>query len=182
MRLQGWAMLSAGVLLDPGGGRRQRRRPAPALPAGALSRGPLRLASLGRLVAVAFPLYLVWEILQTPAFTGSPADWRIATMWCGIAALGDVAMAVATFAIGAFAFGDTRWFVPPTPTRYATVVLGGLGIHGVTEWVMVHRLHRWGYADMHPVVPVVDIGALPVLQPLVILPVAFWLLARWERR
>jgi hypothetical protein len=41
-------------------------------------------------------------------------------------------------------------------------------------------LDRWGYAPSQPVLPVVRVGSLPVLQPIVLLPLVFWLAAKWE--
>jgi hypothetical protein len=45
---------------------------------------------------------------------------------------------------------------------------------------MVYRLDRWGYASNQPILPLVGLGILPVLQPIVLLPLTFWLTARWE--
>ena len=50
----------------------------------------------------------------------------------------------------------------------------------VVEWVMVHGLDGWGYTQSQPVLPVIRVGGLPVLQPIVLLPLGVWLAARWE--
>lgn len=143
----------------------------------------MRLArTIARLLAVALPLYFVWEMLQAPAFTGMPAGWVAATAVCALATAGDGVIVLVVFAIGALAFRDARWFVPPRPGRYATVVLLGVSIQVAVEWVMVHRLGRWGYQPSQPLVPLVEIGILPFLQPLVLLPLTFWGLVRMESR
>lgn len=138
--------------------------------------------TIARLLAVALPLYFGWEMLQAPAFTGMPAGWLAATAVCALAAAGDGVIVLVVFAVGALAFRDARWFVPPRSGRYATVVLLGVAIQVAVEWVMVHRLGRWGYQPSQPLVPLVEIGILPFLQPLVLLPLTLWIFTRWEVR
>ena len=77
-------------------------------------------------------------------------------------------------------YRDRGWFVPPSLLRYVVVVVVGVTLQIAVEWVMVHRLDRWGYASNQPILPVVRLGILPVLQPIVLLPLTFWLTARWE--
>jgi len=81
---------------------------------------------------------------------------------------------------GALLYRNGRWFVPPSPSPYARVVAIGLVLQIAVEWVMVHGLDRWGYAPSQPVLPVVRVGILPVLQPIVLLPMVFWFTAKWE--
>jgi len=133
-----------------------------------------------RLLIIALPAYFVWEMLQAPAFTGMPLGWWAATAVCGLAAVGDGVIVLAVFGIGAGLYRDWRWFAPPRPGRFAVVVLAGVIAHVAIEWVMVHRLGRWGYQPWHPVVPVLTVGLVSLLQPLVVLPLVFWVLARTE--
>ncbi|HEV8439527.1 MAG TPA: hypothetical protein VGT40_15660 [Methylomirabilota bacterium] len=141
----------------------------------------VRFQPTGRLLAIALPLYFVWEMAQAPAFTGMPQGWWAATAVCALAALGDGVIIVALWALGTVLWRDVQWFVPPRWTRYAVVVLVGIALQATIEWIMVYRLGRWGYSPAHPLVPVVKIGALPVLQAVTLSPLAFWLTARWER-
>jgi hypothetical protein len=60
------------------------------------------------------------------------------------------------------------------------VVLIGVALQIVVEWIMVQGLDRWGYGAGQPVIPLVGVGILPVLQPIVLLPAVFWLTAKWE--
>ena len=136
---------------------------------------------IGRLIVVTLPLYFSWEMLQAPAFTGMPTGWLAATATCGQAALGDAVIVLALFALGAGLFRDARWFVPVRAVRYAVVVLAALVVHVVVERVMLD-LGRWGYAPRHPVIPLLGVGALVILQPLVLVPLVFGALATWERR
>lgn len=138
------------------------------------------MATAGRLLVIALPLYFAWEMLQAPAFTGMPERWRAATAVCAQAALGDGVIVLALHALGALMFRDGRWFAPPRLGRYAAIVVLGVVVQVAVEWVMVHRFERWGYDPLQPVLPLVAVGMLPVLQAAVLVPSTFWALARWE--
>jgi len=138
--------------------------------------------TVARLLAVVVPLYFMWEMLQAPAFTGMPKGRLAAGALCARAAAGDGVIVLGIFAVLALAFRDARWFIRPRPGRYAALVLLGVSIQASIEWVMVHRLGRWGYQPSQPMVPLLDIGMLPFLQPVVLLPLALWVFARWEAR
>jgi hypothetical protein len=132
--------------------------------------------TLGRLLAVTLPLYFAWEMLQAPFFTGMPAHWLAATAICALATLGDGVLVTLVATAGAVLYRDGRWFVPPS---VSVVVAIGVVLQIAVEWVMVHGLDRWGYAPSQPILPVIRIGVLPVLQPIVLLPLVFWLTAHW---
>lgn len=138
--------------------------------------------TLARLLAVTIPFYFAWEMLQAPFFTGMPPDWVAATAICAQATLGDGVLVALVATAGALLYRDGRWFVPPSASRYGVVVAIGVVLQIVVEWVMVHGLDRWGYAAGQPVIPVIRVGILPVLQPIVLLPLVFWLTVLWEGR
>jgi len=140
----------------------------------------LPVRTLGRLLAVTMPPYFAWEMLQAPFFTGMPSGWVAATAVCTLATLGDGVLVALVAMAGAVLYRDVRWFVPPSPSRYGVVVAIGVVLQIAVEWVMVHGLDRWGYAPSQPVLPVVRVGILPVLQPIILLPLVFWLTALWE--
>ena len=60
-------------------------------------------------------------------------DWKPATAWCALAALGDGVIVVGLFVLGRLVFGTPRWFVPPRIGRYAAVVAVGSVTQGVIE-------------------------------------------------
>jgi hypothetical protein len=137
---------------------------------------------VGRLLALALPLYFAWEMLQMPAYAGVPRDWVVSTTWCALATLGDALMALATFAAGAVVFGDAHWWRPLRVSRLVAVVGIGIAIHVGVEWVFGVRLDLWRYASWHPVIPGLEVGLSAVLQPLVLLPLIGVGLAWWQRR
>ena len=133
-----------------------------------------------RLLTVTLPIYFVWEMLQAPAFTGMPPHWLAATAVCAQATLGDGVIVLGLFGVGAAVFRDPCWFSPPRWTRYAVIAAAGVLVQVLVEWLMVHRLGRWGYGAIHPVIPLVDVGVLPVLQAIVLVPTVFWLTSRFR--
>ncbi|TMA31024.1 MAG: hypothetical protein E6J87_16705 [Deltaproteobacteria bacterium] len=153
-----------------------------------MAAGPLaslaaaRLAPAVRVFIVAAPIYFVWEMAQAPLFTGMPRDWRLATMFCALATIGDVIVLVALVSVGSFLFRNERWFTPPQIGRYTTIALVSLAAQMAIEWLGVEKLHLWGYQPWHPRLPLVATGLVPLLQPLVVVPSALWLASRWEAR
>lgn len=137
--------------------------------------------TIARFLVIALPIYFIWEMLQAPAFTGMPEGWAAATGVCAVATLGDGVIVLGVFGLGALAFGDTRWFVRPRIGRYTAMVLVAIGVQVMVEWVMVYRLQRWNYGPRQPIVPLLGVGILPILQPVVLLPLSLGALARWER-
>ena len=120
----------------------------------------------------------MWEMLQAPAFTGMPDDWKRATAWCALAALGDGVIVLFLFLLGWVMFRTPRWFVPPRIGRYVTMVVLGVAAQGVIERIAV-GLGLWGYAAGHPTI--FGVGIIAIMQVVLLLPLTFWLLARWER-
>ena len=137
---------------------------------------------LRRLFLVTFPIYFAWEMLQMPAFRGVPDSWLAATGVCALATIGDAVVVLALFALAGLTFRDPRWFSPPRIGRYAVIVMAGLMLQIMIERVALCRLGWWSYRDVQPIVPGLGVGVLPLLQPIVLLPLTFWLLARWRTR
>lgn len=133
-----------------------------------------------RLLIIATPLYFAWEMLQAPAFTGLPDDWRAATAMCFLAAVGDSVIVLLLYGLGALLFQDAAWFRPPRIGRYLIVVVVAVGLQIAVELVAVYALGWWGYSPQQP--PVTGIGLLAIVQPIVLLPSTLWMLSRWTGR
>lgn len=134
-----------------------------------------------RLFLITLPLSFIWEMLQAPAFTGLPRAWLAHAAVCAVAALVDGLLVLALFALGSHLFGGPQWVRPPRAGRYLTLVLVGIVVQSAIEWVAVGRLGLWGYAASHPTLPLTGTGLLPILYAVVVVPLAFWILAWWQR-
>lgn len=135
-----------------------------------------------RVLAISVPLNFAWEMLQMPAFKGLPESFLATVALCAGAAIEDALVAVAVFGLGVYAFHDHHWFIPPRLHRYAVTVGAGLVVHLVFEWYAVHELGLWTYRAFHPIVPGLGLGIVPILQPIILLPLTFWIVARWAVR
>lgn len=119
-----------------------------------------------------FLFHFAWEILQAPLFARMPemSHWQ-ATLVCLKATLGDVGIALASFAVGAVLEKRWLWFVDPGNRALAAYVATGVLITIAFEWHAVYWAGRWAYSDLMPLVPFLHVGLAPVLQ-WVVLPLA----------
>jgi hypothetical protein len=124
--------------------------------------------------AINFP----WEVIQMPLYVGE-GDWLAYAVHCFIPALGDGVMVVLIYAAGLLVFRSPAWADRPGLTGYALMLGCGAVMAVAVEWGAVHILHRWSYAPAMPVWPGLDVGLVPVLQMLVLPPIAFRVTAWW---
>lgn len=132
-------------------------------------------------IVFTFLLHFAWEILQAPLFARMPmvSHW-LATLVCLKATFGDVGIALASFAVGAWWERDWRWFVLPSNGALAAYVATGVLITIVFEWYSVYWAARWSYSELMPIVPLLRVGLAPLLQWFA-LPLAVLFLLRCHR-
>lgn len=132
-----------------------------------------------RFVPALATLNLAWEVAQLPLYTlweqGTPQQVVFAVFHC---TLGDVliglsALFLALIAIRAGPWPGWRW---PELAAAATVI--GVGYTGFSEWLNTALRQSWTYSDWMPMLPLVDIGVSPLLQWVVVPPMALWLARR----
>lgn len=125
--------------------------------------------SIGRTLAVfvlfSFLFHFAWEILQAPLFARMPmvSHW-LATLVCLKATFGDVGIALASFAVGAWWERDWRWFVMPSNGALVAYLAAGVLITIVLELHAVYWAGRWSYSELMPIVPLLRVGLAPLLQ------------------
>ena len=126
----------------------------------------------------AFLLHLPWEFWQVPFFEGmaAAAHWP-AVKVCTRAALGDALIALLAFLAVAAAARSRSWILEPTWRTVSAYIAVGLSVTVVIE-LLSTAWGRWAYGDAMPVVPVIDIGLLPVLQWIVLPPLTVWFVRR----
>jgi hypothetical protein len=126
-----------------------------------------------------FLLNFTWEMLQTPFFLDMPRmpHWP-ATLICAQATLGDVLIGVASFSVVSLAWRDRGWFLVPERAMLALYVAVGVLLTIGLEIHAVSWAGRWAYAPSMPVIPALGVGLVPILQWLVIPPVALFILRR----
>jgi hypothetical protein len=135
------------------------------------------IAIVARLLVLALPLNLAWELLQAPAYGPMGQTWLEGLLVCVRATLGDGLIFLGLFAAGAALYGRF-WFSPCRVGRYAVIVGIAVAIQIAIEWAAV-RAGRWQYAAWHP--QVFGAGLFPILQVIVLVPLTFGLLSKWRR-
>lgn len=130
---------------------------------------------------LAVVLNYIWEVAQAPLYVGLQ-DWSAVWWHCFVAALGDGILIWIILVVGWAIFKRFDWYVFPTSRMRVVLAVTGLCIGIGIEWVAVNILGRWAYAPSMPILPILDIGLIPVLQMLVLPPLIFHIGARWSRK
>ena len=141
-----------------------------------------RLRILVIFILFTFLLHFSWEILQAPLFARMPvmSHWQ-ATLVCLKSTFGDIGIAPAAFSAGGLLDRNVAWFLQPSAGALVAYMAVGVLFTTVFAWHAVYWANRLAYSNLMPVVPLLGIGASPLLQWLVIPPVAPHLLRRHFR-
>lgn len=131
-----------------------------------------------RYVPLLGALNLIWEIGQLPLYTlwkEAPASFiAYAVVHCtlGDVAIGTLALVVALAATRARAVTNWRW-----QQVALFLVIPAVGYTALSEWINTVARGSWAYSALMPVVNLggFEIGLSPLLQWLVVPPVALWL-------
>lgn len=113
-----------------------------------------------------------------PFYVGVSTDRIVEFAACLLATAMDGLMMLALLGAGWAAFRERRWYMPPRALRYTVVGLVGLGLVAAFDGLGVHWFRLWGYAPWHP--RVFGLGVIALVQPMVLVPLSFWVLARWD--
>ncbi len=136
-----------------------------------------------RYIAVALGLNLAWEAAQMPLYTiwrtGSPGEILFAILHC---TAGDVLIATASLFLALLLVGNPMSRLPSSFGAVPTVaVLLGVAYTVFSEWLNISVRGSWAYAPAMPVLPPLGTGLTPLLQWVVIPPLALGLAGRWRR-
>lgn len=119
------------------------------------------------ITGISFLFNLVWENVQAPLYAGYISFAQ--HFWiCFVATLGDVVIVLMLYGLFAVAYRNTRWIMSMKKTSTALLIIAGAAIAVLIEWLAL-ATGRWGYAPGMPLIPLFDVGVLPVLQ-LILLP------------
>jgi hypothetical protein len=144
---------------------------------------PRLLATLAAFAGFSFLLHFAWEILQAPLYSGMRDLPHARATWiCMRATFGDIAIALCAYATAALAQRDPAWIVQAKARAWLVYLLTGLIITLVLEYLGTGPLGRWAYATQMWKLPGLGIGTSPLLQWLLLPPLAAWLTARHARR
>ena len=130
----------------------------------------------------AFLLNYPWELLQAPFFEGMPG----ATHWeavkvCTRATFGDAVIMLIAYWSVAVAVSDRWWFRALSRIQMLGFIAAGVVITVTIEHFATQSTHPawgWRYAETMPTVPFVGVGLTPLLQWILLPPLAIWFVRR----
>lgn len=130
-----------------------------------------------QLLLFALPLELLWEIAQFPLYTlwheGTWVSIFYALMHC---TLGDLMILLSAYWLVALFNKNRHWYQSHVLSNGIIFTLLGAGYTVYSEIVNVKIRGSWAYTEHMPIIPVMDIGAMPFFQWLLIPPVLLWLI------
>ena len=122
---------------------------------------------------VAFGLNWLWEMAQMPAYAEMVGrSWRETALRCMVASLGDTALTLAIWSLGALAAGDLRWGREGKWNAYAAAALLAGICAAAFEWKS-QASGWWSYTRRMPILPLLGVGLWPVLQLALLVPLSF---------
>jgi hypothetical protein len=114
------------------------------------------------ILILALLLNFVWEMLQMPLYTGMKQNMQ-SIIFCALASVADAIMVLLLYYSFALIYKESFWVRRLISKRIALLMIAsGLGA------VLAEMIHlsqgNWAYAESMPLLPVVNVGLIPVLQ------------------
>lgn len=129
------------------------------------------------LVVFALPLHLLWEIAQFPLYTvWHEGDWGYILYGLVHCTLGDLMIILSAFWIVSLLNRSRHWIYSPSLNNIALFTILGLCYTIYSEIMNTRVKGTWGYTELMPVIPAIDIGGMPFLQWLLIPPILILLI------
>lgn len=129
------------------------------------------------LLTLSLPLQLLWEIAQFPLYTvWHEGDWSYILYGLIHCTLGDLLILLSVFWLVSLLNRSRYWTFSPSLINIVLFTAFGLGYTIFSEIINTRIKGTWGYTELMPIVPVIEIGGMPFLQWLLIPPVLIWLM------
>ena len=157
----------------------RRQRASPYVPPPRLLLNGMRWLGVPeiRLVVLALPIQLLWEVAQFPLYdVWHENSWSYILYGLIHCTLGDVLIMLSAYWLVAFVNRSRYWYRRGLFRNGLLFTLIGAGYTIYSEIVNVHIKQTWGYTELMPIVPVIEIGGMPFLQWLLIPPVLLGLM------
>lgn len=131
------------------------------------------LRSMRAYTMLLVPAMLVWEVAQLPLFAlwrdGASGTIAYAVLHC---TLGDALIGVAALAWALLLTGEEAWPACGFARVLAATVTIGVAYTLYSEWVNVELRQAWAYTEAMPRLPWLGTGLTPLLQWVVVPPLA----------
>ena len=128
------------------------------------------------LLAIGLPLELLWEVAQFPLYdVWHQNDWGFILYGLVHCTLGDLLILLVIYELVALLRGRFWYQYHPISGGFAFTALG-VGYTVFSELTNVRVEGTWGYTELMPMIPVLEVGGTPFLQWLLIPPVLVWMM------
>ena len=131
-----------------------------------------RLTSLPELniAFFSFLLNFAWEVLQTPFFLDISDKINTIVWYRFHCTLVDVMISLGSFWLVALISKSRIWFLNPTKGKLLLFVVFGVSYTIFSEIKNVSLNKLWGYSDLMPVIPGIEVGVIPLIQWIIVPP------------
>lgn len=162
--------------------RRLRQRPLQPIPRDLSYTERMVLRFGGYLFLTAFLLNFVWEVTQMPFFAvggqGQIVDFGLFLKTHWIASLKDAAMVIVLYFLTAVVVRNMQWGRHMGRRGLIPFLIAGFLWAVAVEYYQVQIAHSWSYNATMPLLPFLGVGLWPVLQLIVLPPLAVFLSRR----
>jgi hypothetical protein len=122
---------------------------------------------------VSYSLQYTWEEFQCEPFFNHPsARWMAADMFG--AAIVDVATTYIIYTIIALVSKSWLWFLGKWNRMQWPLILGLGLVASISFELLSQASNSWGYTELAPLIPGLEISLIPVLQFLLLIPLSFY--------
>ena len=130
-----------------------------------------------KLLVLALPLQLLWEVAQFPLYTvWHEGEWSYIMYGLAHCTFGDLLILLVAYWLVALLNRNRHWYRSNILANGVLFTLLGLGYTIYSEIVNVSIKGNWDYTELMPIVPVIEIGGMPFMQWVLVPPVLLWLM------
>ncbi len=130
-----------------------------------------------RLIMLALPLELLWETAQFPLYdVWHQNDWGYILYGLAHCTAGDLLILLVLYELIALLNRNRYWYANNVMLNGALFTALGVGYTIFSEIMNVRVKGTWGYTELMPLIPMIEVGGMPFLQWVLIPPVLLWLM------
>jgi len=129
------------------------------------------------LLILSIPLHLLWEIAQFPLYTvWHEGDWGFILYGLAHCTLGDLLILLSVFWLVSILNHSRHWIFSASMPNIVLFTVISLAYTIFSEILNTRIKGTWGYTELMPIIPVIEVGGMPFLQWLLIPPILIWLI------
>jgi len=128
-----------------------------------------------------FVLNATWEWIQSPFFIDMTSDLNTIIWYRIHCTLGDSIILIIGYVLMSFYYRNFSWVHNSNVKHHAVFVVMGVIYTLFSEYLNVYINHSWSYSGYMPLLPIVNIGLVPLFQWIILPPVVIFITKRQIR-